>query len=64
MKFKEYKGTIKLTINTHKPSKWVAVDLETGHVWIGNDVGSTMWKEATKEEKTLTIVTLLAHHEE
>ena len=33
------KETVKLVLDTHLPTKWLAVDTETGDVWRGNDEG-------------------------
>lgn len=35
--------SVDITLKTHCPSKWLGVDLETGHVWIGSEKG---WKKA------------------
>jgi hypothetical protein len=40
----EHKDVQQLTLSTHCPQKWVAVDLETGDVWAGSDEG---WKRAS-----------------
>ncbi len=32
--------TIKLTLNTHVPTKWLAVDTETGDAWQGTPEGN------------------------
>ncbi len=40
----EHKEVQQLTLSTHCPQKWVAVDLETGDVWAGSNDG---WKRAT-----------------
>lgn len=35
----EHKSTVKLTIDTHVPTKYVVVDLETGDIWEGSPRG-------------------------
>jgi hypothetical protein len=40
----EHKDVQQLTLSTHCPQKWAAVDLETGDVWVGSDEG---WKHAS-----------------
>jgi hypothetical protein len=40
----EHKDVQQLTLSTHCPQKWVAVDLETGAVWAGSAEG---WMRAS-----------------
>lgn len=44
----EIAGTATLTLTTHCPRKWLAVDMETGDVWVGDTKG---WKRATTEDR-------------
>ncbi len=37
--FPYYRETVKLVLNTHLPTKWLAVDQETGHTWQGTASG-------------------------
>lgn len=43
----ELADTSGLTLTTRCPTKWLAVDLETGDVWAGHSDG---WRRATAEE--------------
>ncbi|GIK74547.1 MAG: hypothetical protein BroJett021_35350 [Chloroflexota bacterium] len=47
-KVAELADTVDLKLATHCPGKWLAVDLETGDVWIGSRSG---WKRADKEQR-------------
>lgn len=44
----EYPDKIDLRLTTHCPGKWVAVDLETGDVFIGSRAG---WKRADRQHR-------------
>lgn len=39
----ELPATNELTLTTRCPQKWVSVDLETGHIWVGSADG---WRKA------------------
>ena len=43
--FPEVSPTVKLLLDTHLPTKWVAVDRETGDVWEGTLDGG--WTKAS-----------------
>ena len=60
-KFESLNRVASLTINTRIPSKWLAIDLATGSVWrgSGSGKGDATWTIATKEERSLGIITLL-----
>ncbi len=47
-KVAELADTVELKLDTHCPEKWLAVDLETGDVWVGGRKG---WGRASKEQR-------------
>ncbi|MCL4722890.1 MAG: hypothetical protein KJZ90_01245 [Rhodocyclaceae bacterium] len=47
-KVAELADTVELKLDTHCPEKWLAVDLETGDVWVGGRKG---WGRANKDQR-------------
>lgn len=47
--------TVELTLTTHCPGKWVAMDLETGHVWEGTAQGWTKASPTVQEEALMSL---------
>lgn len=43
--------TVKLTLDTHAPGKWIAVDLEAGSAWTATDTGA--WRQASPARRAL-----------
>jgi len=50
------KKLVHLCLATHVPTKWVAVDLETGHVWNANQDGCWVTPDLPTAEETLAKV--------
>ncbi|MFK4705584.1 hypothetical protein ABIC83_002423 [Roseateles asaccharophilus] len=44
----EFKREQKLDIGTKCPGKWVSIDLETGDIWMGTELG---WRQANAEQR-------------
>lgn len=44
----EFKMSQKLGLDTKCPGKWVSIDLETGHIWMGTELG---WRQASAEQR-------------
>lgn len=49
-----------LSISTRCPEKWVAVDLETGDVWIGSETGWTRARHRERHEAHVIVERLVA----
>lgn len=54
----ELTDTKSLSLDTHCPEKWIAVDLQTGEAWAGGVDG---WKRATTDQRKETCACLAAN---